>query len=113
EVGTNEVGFAEVGTAEVGTAEVGTAEVGTAEVGTAEVGFAEVGIDEIRTHKNMVISPLMPNLHTLPEYINMLLICHDTFPSLCLQITQQSLQSLLIHHIISPLAKISNIPLSH
>ena len=101
EVGTAEVGMAEGGTTEGGTAEVGTAEVGKAEVGTGEVGTveismveismveagmvevgtvevdkAEVGKAEVRLCCFMQLSPRIPTVSSLLEYVKLVLICH-------------------------------------
>src|SRR5260370_25545553 len=90
EVGTAEVGCAEVGTAEVGTAEVvraefgtdkvGFAEVSIIEVGTAEVGFAEVSTAEVRSCCCWILpSPPIPNILSLSEYVELVLICHVVY----------------------------------
>ncbi len=80
EVGVAEGGMAEMGiaegTAEEGTAEEGTAEVGVAEVGIAEVGIAEVGMAEVRLCSWMLLSPCIPSVWPLPQYFQLVLICH-------------------------------------
>jgi len=76
EVGKGEVGMVEVDLAEVGTAEFGTAEVGLAEVGKEEVGTAEVGTAEIRCCLWMLLSPYIPNVWSLLQHFQLVLICH-------------------------------------
>src|SRR5260221_3018106 len=84
EVGIPEIGIAEFGVAEVGVAEVGMVEVGIAEVGIAEeyvaintegVFTSEIGVAEIKSsHLWMLLSPCIPHLWPLPEYVKQFLV---------------------------------------
>src|SRR5260221_366184 len=76
EVGIGEVGTSEGGFAEVGLAEVGLSEGGFAEVGLAKVGLAEVGTAEVRLCCWMLLYPRIPNIPSLSEYVELVLICH-------------------------------------
>src|SRR5947209_2218515 len=84
EVSITEVSLAKVSTTQVGTKPGGhlgdSQEVGTTEVGTTEVGTTEVGTIEVWTYLWMLLSPIVPYIYTLAEYIDMFLICHFCNP---------------------------------
>jgi hypothetical protein len=77
-----EVRQAEVRLAEYRPAEHRPAEVRADEVRPAEVRPAEVRLAEVRLHVRILFPPLIPNLHPLLQYLQMLLIRH-THPSPC------------------------------
>ena len=69
-----EVGSAQVGKGERGSREIGITKVGITKVSITQSG--EVEVAEVRPYLWMLFPPLIPNVHSLHEDREMVLVCH-------------------------------------
>lgn len=75
----SEIGIAKISRPEISTTEIGVAKVGTTEICAIEVGITEVCTAKVRLYLWMLFPPSIPSLCSLPENIEMFLICHNIY----------------------------------
>src|SRR2546426_1156746 len=54
------------------------AKIGSGQVGSAQIGIMQLGPGEVRRHRLVSLSPVIPRLHSAPQYLQMFLIRDET-----------------------------------
>jgi hypothetical protein len=97
ETGSTEIGFTEIGFPEIRFPEIRLPEVGSTEIGLFEIGPTEFCSKEVYLKTEVLSPPLVPNVDSLLQNLDLFVICHRVILS-----TRVSLRTLLCPAYLSP-----------